>query len=62
MPSAPSQTILTRSHDIMRCTILAILSLAALIAHAAQPPSESSPVPIRWTVETSRVQPAVFDA
>ena len=46
----------------MRCTILAILALAALIAHAAPSPSESSSVPIRWTVETSRVQPAVFDA
>ena len=45
----------------MRSTILAILALAAALAHAAQT-SESSPVPIRWTVETSRVQPAVFDA
>lgn len=46
----------------MRCTILAILALAAALAHAAPPPSESSPVPIRWTVETSRVQPAMIDA
>ena len=46
----------------MRCTILAILALAAALAHAAQTPSESSSVPLRWTVETSRVQPAVFDA
>ncbi len=46
----------------MRSTILAILTLAAALAHAAQPPSESSPVPIRWTVETSRVQPAMIDA
>ena len=46
----------------MRCTILAILALAAALAHAAPSPAESSSVPLRWTVETSRVQPAVFDA
>ena len=46
----------------MRCTILAILALAAALAHAASSPAESSSVPLRWTVETSRVQPAVFDA
>lgn len=46
----------------MRSTILAILALAAALAHAAQTPAESSSVPIRWTVETSRVQPAVFEA
>ena len=46
----------------MRSTILAILAIAALTARAASQPSESSPVPIRWTVETSRVQPAMYDA
>ena len=46
----------------MRSTILAILALASALAHAAQTPAESSSVPLRWTVETSRVQPAVFDA
>lgn len=46
----------------MKRIILAAFALAALIAHAAQPPSESSPVPIRWTVETSRAQVAQFDA
>ena len=46
----------------MRCTILAILALAAALAHAAQTPSESSSVPLRWTVETSRAQVAQFEA
>lgn len=46
----------------MKRIILAAFALAALIAHAAQPPSESSPVPLRWTVETSRAQVAQFEA
>ncbi len=46
----------------MRCTILAILALAAALAHAAPSPAESSSVPLRWTVETSRAQVAQFDA
>ena len=46
----------------MRCTILAILALASALAHAAQTPAESSSVPIRWTVETSRAQVAQFEA
>ena len=46
----------------MRSTILAILALASALAHAAQTPAESSSVPIRWTVETSRAQVAQFEA
>lgn len=46
----------------MRCTILAILALAAALAHAAPSPAESSSVPLRWTVETSRAQVAQFEA
>ena len=46
----------------MRCTILAILALASALAHAAQTPAESSSVPLRWTVETSRAQVAQFEA
>lgn len=46
----------------MRSTILAILALASALAHAAPSPAESSSVPLRWTVETSRAQVAQFEA
>lgn len=46
----------------MRSTILAILALASALAHAAPSPAESSSVPLRWKVETSRAQVAQFEA